>query len=112
MADSTLAIATKQAISGMDPFDHFDIPADWRRTYPATAKGVPSAQPYTAESAAALATAFIDPALTKSSNRGTWDPQNLRWNAPPRVTSTSPADPRQRWFASAAGRRVVPASLR
>lgn len=74
------AIAAKQAISGMDPFDHFDIPADWRRTYPATAKGVPSAEAYTAETAAALIAAFIDPALNKSSNPGTWDPQNLQWS--------------------------------
>ncbi|MGV1006389.1 MAG: hypothetical protein ACOYEV_16845 [Candidatus Nanopelagicales bacterium] len=79
-AQMRAAIATKQTISGMDPFDHFDIPAEWRRTYPATAKGVPSAETYTAETAAALIAMFIDPALTKNSNPGTWDPQNLQWS--------------------------------
>lgn len=74
------AIATKQTISSMDPFDHFDIPADWHRTYPTTAKGVPSAKAYTAETAAALVAGFIDPALTKSSNSATWEPQNLQWS--------------------------------
>lgn len=84
------AIATKRTISGMDPFDHFDIPADWQRTYPATAKGVPSAQTYTAETATALIAAFVNPALAKSSNLGTWAPQDLQWNAS--VPSAYPAE--------------------
>ncbi len=79
LAELRTAIATKRAISRMDPFDHFDIPADWRRTYPATAKGVPSAETYTAEAAAALIAAFVDPALTRSPTPGTWDPQHLEW---------------------------------
>lgn len=87
LAELRAAITTKQAISGMEPFDHFDIPADWSRTYPATAKGVPSAQTYTAESAATLVARFIDPALTKDSNSGTWNPQNLQWNTSTGVTS-------------------------
>ena len=87
LAELRTAIATKQAISGIEPSDHFDIPADWSRTYPATAKGVPSAQAYTAESAATLVARLIDPALAKGSNSATWDPQNLRWNIATRVTS-------------------------
>jgi hypothetical protein len=29
-----IAIAAKQNLSNIDPFKHFDIPADWTRTYP------------------------------------------------------------------------------
>ena len=92
LAELRFAIANKQAISGMEPFDHFDIPADWRRTYPATAKGVPSAQTYKADTAAALAASFVGPALEKSSNTGTWDPQNLQWSATASVPRAYPAD--------------------
>ena len=76
----------------MDPFDHFDIPADWRRTYPATAKGVPSAQTYTAETAAALVAGLVEPALKKSSNTGGWSPQNLKWSTTASVPRAYPAD--------------------
>lgn len=94
LAELRIAIATKQAISGMEPFARFDIPADWRRTYPATARGVPSAQTYTAETAAALVAAFVEPALEANSNAGTWEPRNLRWSASPSVPGAYPADPR------------------
>lgn len=87
LAELRAAITTQQAISGMEPFDRFDIPADWSRTYPATAKGVPSAQTYTAETAATLVARFIDPALRKGSNSATWNPQHLRWNTSTGVTS-------------------------
>ena len=73
------AITTKLAISGMEPFHHFDIPADWKRTYPATAKGVPLAQTYTAETAASLVARFIDPALTNDPEPAEWDPHELQW---------------------------------
>lgn len=86
------AITAKQAISGIEPFDHVDIPDDWRRTYPATAKGVPSAQTYSAETAATLIARFVDPALDKSSNAGTWDPQDLRWDDTTSVPSAHPAE--------------------
>lgn len=84
LAELRIAIATKQALSGRASFDHFDIPDDWRRTYPATAKGVPTAQTYTAGKAADLIAAFIEPALETNSNTGSWDPQNLQWIAAPR----------------------------
>lgn len=93
LAELRVAIATKQAVSGMDAFDHFDIPAAWRRTYPATAKGVPSAETYTADTAAALVLGLVEPALARSSNTGTWDPRNLRWSATASVPSAYPADP-------------------
>lgn len=73
------AITAKRTISGIDPFEHFDIPTDWTRTYPSTAKGVPAAASMTAETAAALVAAFVDPALDRNSNMGTWDPQKLDW---------------------------------
>lgn len=92
LAELRIAIATKQAISNMEPFDHFDIPTDWRRTYPGTAEGVPSAQTYTADTAAALIAKFVEPALAKGSSTGIWDPQNLRWSATASVPRAYPAD--------------------
>jgi hypothetical protein len=73
------AITAKQHLSKIDPFGHFDIPADWTRTYPKTAKGVPAADSFTAKTAAQLVATFIDPALDEHSNTATWDPQNLAW---------------------------------
>jgi len=86
------AIAAKRAISGIEPFEHFDIPSDWTRTYPSTAKGVPSAESLRAETAAALVATFVDPALDKTSNTGTWDPQKLAWAAATSGPSAAPAD--------------------
>ncbi|MFG1926479.1 nucleotidyl transferase AbiEii/AbiGii toxin family protein [Cryptosporangium sp. NPDC048952] len=80
LAELRAAISAKRASCGMDPFDSFDIPTGWRRTYPATAKGVPSAQTYTAATAAHLIAAFIDPALEKGSRVGVWSPDELRWS--------------------------------
>ncbi|WP_020388483.1 hypothetical protein [Kribbella catacumbae] len=74
------AIAAKQNLSDIDPFGHFDIPADWTRTYSQTAKGVPVAEPFTAKTAAELVATFIDPALDKNSNTATWNPQRLTWS--------------------------------
>jgi hypothetical protein len=74
-----LVIAAKRALSNIAPFERFDIPTDWTRTYPSTAKGVPSAASFTAKTAADLVASFIDPALDKSSNTATWDPQTLAW---------------------------------
>ncbi len=68
LAELRQAIEAKQLISNIAAFDHFDIPADWTRTYPTTAKGVPSAASFTAETAAALVAPFLEPALNKSSN--------------------------------------------
>src|SRR6266508_6513382 len=81
LCELRIAIAAKQNLSNIDPFGHFDIPADWTRTYPKTAKGVPVAQSFTAETAAELIATFIDPALDEHSNTATWDPQNLTWAA-------------------------------
>ena len=75
------AIATKRVTSGIEPFEHFDIPDDWTWTYTTTAKGVPSAESFTAETAAVLVASLVDPALDKSSNNGIWDPDNLAWVA-------------------------------
>lgn len=84
------AIAAKRAISGIKPFEHLDIPADWSRTYPPTAKGVPSAETFTAETAAALAASFVDPALDNSSDTATWDPERLEWVAASRGPTAAP----------------------
>jgi hypothetical protein len=77
LAELRAAIAAKRAISGIDAFKRFDIPPDWTRTYPSTAKGVPSAESFTAETAAALVSSFVAPALDNSSDTATWDPAGL-----------------------------------
>lgn len=63
--------------SASHPFDHIASPEDWRRTYPGTAKGVPTAETYNAETADQLVARFIDPALTEGTDNATWDPQEL-----------------------------------
>lgn len=88
------AIAAKRVTSGIRPFEHFDIPDHWTRTYPTTARGVPSAESFTAETAAALAASLVDPALDKSSNNGVWDPDNLAWVAATSGPSAAPANAR------------------
>lgn len=57
------AITAKRLVSGMAPFDRFIIPAEWATTYPATAKDVPSAESYSAETAALLVARMVDAAL-------------------------------------------------
>jgi hypothetical protein len=74
------AIDAKQAISGIEPFEHFEIPADWTRTYPATAKGVPIAETFSATTAAQVVAKLVDRAINRSSDTATWDPQELAWN--------------------------------
>lgn len=86
------AIAAKRNISGIEPFKHFDIPPNWKRTYPSTARGVPSAESFTAERAAALVATFVDPALDKSSNTGIWNPDKLAWVAATSGPSAAPSD--------------------
>jgi hypothetical protein len=65
------SIASKRELSSIDPFERFGVPAEWTRTYPATAKGVPAAEPLSAQTAAGLVASFVDPALGKSSNPAT-----------------------------------------
>lgn len=95
LAELRRAIEAKRLISNIEPFDHFDIPADWTRTYARTAKGVPLATGYTAMTAALLVASFVDPAFDKNSNTATWDPQALAWSEPasvPRAYSADSAD--------------------
>lgn len=82
LAELRAAIAAKRTISGIAAFERFDIPTDWTRTYPATAKGVPSAEAFTADAAAELVAAFVEPALDKSLNTAIWNPRNLAWTRP------------------------------
>lgn len=85
------AIEAKRLLNGLVPFDHFDIPESWIRTYPSTAKGVPTAETYTAETAAPLVASFIDPALDKNSNPAAWDPESLTWSNMASVPRAYPA---------------------
>ena len=73
------AIAAKRELSSIEPFEHFDVPAEWTRTFPATAKGVPTAETLSAQTAADLVASFVDPALGKSSNPALWTPHALAW---------------------------------
>lgn len=74
-----VSIASKRDLSSIAPFEHFGVPAEWTRTYPATAKGVPAAESLSAQTAAGLVASFVDPALGKSSNPAAWDPYALAW---------------------------------
>jgi hypothetical protein len=74
-----VAIAAKRELGGIAPFEHFAVPAEWTRTYPATAKGVPVAESLSAQTAAGLVASFVDPALGKSSKPAVWDPHALAW---------------------------------
>lgn len=74
----------------MTPFAAFTIPDTWHRTYPNTAKGVPSAQTYTAAEAAILVAGFIGPALATTSDAATWDPEQLAWSATASVPKAYP----------------------
>lgn len=85
------AIHAKQMISGIKQFEHFQIPTDWTRTYPATAKGVPIAESFSATTAAEVVAALIDPALDKSPNTATWNPQDLAWNTATDGPDSAPA---------------------
>lgn len=85
------AIEAKRLLSALEPFDHIDIPEDWRRTYPETAKGVPTAETYTAITAAKLVAAFIDPALTGDAHDVLWDHSKLAWRPTPSVPRAYPA---------------------
>ena len=73
------AIAAKRDLSRIGSFEHFDIPAEWNRTYPATAKGVPAAESFSAQTAASLVASFVDPALGQFPDPAAWDPQALAW---------------------------------
>ncbi|MBC7277879.1 nucleotidyl transferase AbiEii/AbiGii toxin family protein [Nocardioides sp.] len=79
LAELRSAIEAKRAISGIDPFSHFDAPPDWARTYSTTARGVPLASDMTAATASDLVATFIDPALDTISDTATWNPDNLTW---------------------------------
>lgn len=90
LTELRVAIEAKRVLSAIAPFAHVDIPEDWDRTYPATAEGVPTAEPYTAATAGELVARFIDPALDKSSNQAFWYPTELAWSTT-RVHSAHPA---------------------
>jgi hypothetical protein len=86
------AIDSKRELSGIAPFEHFGVPAEWARTYPATAKGVPVAESFSAQAAAGLVASFVDPALGKSSNPAVWDPHALAWVPGTSSPAEAPAD--------------------
>ncbi len=73
------AIVAKRDLSRNGPFEHFDVPVEWARTYPATAKSVPVAESFSAQTAAGLVASFVDPALGKRPNPAAWNPQALAW---------------------------------
>lgn len=78
-----VAIHAKRRMSGIAAFGHLDIPPAWHGTYAATARGVPTAERHTAESAAALTAAFIDPALDSDAPSAIWNPVALAWESGP-----------------------------
>jgi hypothetical protein len=86
------AIDSKRELSGIAPFEYFGVPAEWTRTYPATAKGVPVAESLSAHAAAGLVTSFVDPALGKIANPAAWDPHALAWIPGTSSPAEAPAD--------------------
>ena len=76
LGDNQPGVATRRLT-----FACFDIPDDCHRSYSATAEGVPTAEPYTAATAAELIARFVDPALRDSSRQGFWKPSELVWSA-------------------------------
>jgi hypothetical protein len=86
------AIDSKRELSGIAPFEHFGAPAEWARTYPATAEGVPAAESLSAQTAAGLVASFVDPALGKIANPAAWDPHALAWIPGMSGPAEAPAD--------------------
>ena len=86
------AIDSKRELSGIAPFEHFGAPAEWDRTYPATAEGVPAAESLSARTAAGLVASFVDPALGKVANPAAWDPHALAWIPGMSGSAEAPAD--------------------
>jgi len=82
----------ERELSSIAPFEHFDVPAEWTRTYPATAKGVPAAESLSAQAAAGLVASFVDPALGKISNTAVWDSHALAWIPGTSSSAEAPAD--------------------
>lgn len=58
-----LAIAARCALSELDAFERFEIPADWIRSYPRMAAGVPFAREFSAAEAEAFVAQLVNPAL-------------------------------------------------
>jgi hypothetical protein len=87
-----VAIDSKRELSGIAPYEHFGIPAEWTRTYPATAKGVPAAESLSAQAAAELVASFVNPALAMSSNPAAWDPHAMAWIQDTTGSAEAPAD--------------------
>lgn len=90
LADLRSAIEAKRVVSNLERFHHFGIPVDWTRIYSATAKGVPLAERFTAETAAAFVALFVQPALDNNADPATWDPQTLTWNWATRSPGAAP----------------------
>lgn len=86
------AIDSKRELSGIAPFEHFGAPAEWARTYPATAEGVAAAESLSAQTAAGLVASFVDPALGKIANPAAWDPHTLAWIPGTTGPAEAPAD--------------------
>ncbi len=93
--DSTalrIAITTESQRRKMEPFDHFAVPSSWGRGYARLAKPVPYCANYpSVDSAAALVTRLIDPALSGDADNMVWDHSELAWGATASVPKAYPA---------------------
>jgi hypothetical protein len=79
----TRAITTEISRRGMDPFEHFDVPAEWGPAYERLANRVPyCADVRRIEAARDLASALIDPALNGTATGLTWRATTRRWSSP------------------------------
>lgn len=77
----TTAIATEISRRGMDPIEHFVVPAQWGPVYKKLARKVPyCADVQQIDAARVLATDFVDPALDGTATGLTWRCATGRWS--------------------------------
>lgn len=77
-----LAITTEARRRKLEPFERFAVPSSWGHGYARLAKPVPYCADYAnVDSAAALVTKLVDPALSGNADNMVWDHAELAWGA-------------------------------
>ena len=80
----TTAITTEISRRGIDPIEHFVVPAEWGAAYSKMARTVPyCADVLRIDAASELVAALIDPALDDTADGLTWHHAELAWSPAP-----------------------------
>jgi hypothetical protein len=75
-----LAIETERRRRNMESFERFTVPSTWGNGYAKQSKSIPHCADFpTVESASALASRLIDPAITGEAQGKTWSARNRQW---------------------------------